>query len=280
MDFGQLSTVRTTRTGSRTRARRLRAAGSRPRGPQIRGGGQPAASRAARRSPSTQLGVPVASLTVSKGVVSGGGKSVTYGALIGDKLLQRASWPRRASTRARRPSKPVAQYTLVGDAARPRVDIPDKVTGKYIYVHNIRVPGMLHGRVVRPRGQGAYGDGRCRRSSRSTRARSSTSRASRGRAQGRLPRRRRADGVRRDPGGRAAEGEVDADPPPIAEQRQPLEVDARPRHRRPGAGADRGQTRATSTPRFASAREGAPATLQVPLQRPRCRSARLRRSPT
>ena len=27
------------------------------------------------------------------------------------------------------------------------------------YVHNIRVPGMLHGRVVRPRGQGAYGDG-------------------------------------------------------------------------------------------------------------------------
>jgi CO/xanthine dehydrogenase Mo-binding subunit len=39
------------------------------------------------------------------------------------------------------------------------VDIPDKVTGKYVYVHNIRVPGMLHGRVVRPRGQGAYGDG-------------------------------------------------------------------------------------------------------------------------
>ena len=37
----------------------------------------------------------------------------------------------------------------------PRVDIPDKVTGKYTYVHNIRVPGMLHGRVVRPRGQGA-----------------------------------------------------------------------------------------------------------------------------
>ena len=41
----------------------------------------------------------------------------------------------------------------------PRIDIPDKVTGKYVYVHNIRVPGMLHGRLVRPRGQGAYGDG-------------------------------------------------------------------------------------------------------------------------
>ena len=36
---------------------------------------------------STQLGVPVASLSVSKGVVSGGGKTVTYGELIGDKLF-------------------------------------------------------------------------------------------------------------------------------------------------------------------------------------------------
>ena len=36
---------------------------------------------------STQLGVPVGSLSVSKGVVSGGGKSVTYGALVGGKLF-------------------------------------------------------------------------------------------------------------------------------------------------------------------------------------------------
>src|SRR5205823_847826 len=35
--------------------------------------------------------------------------------------------------------------------------IPDKVTGKYTYVHNVKVPGMLHGRIVRPRGQAAYG---------------------------------------------------------------------------------------------------------------------------
>ena len=37
-----------------------------------------------------------------------------------------------------------------------RIDIPEKVTGKYTYVHQVRVPGMLHGRMVRPRGQGAY----------------------------------------------------------------------------------------------------------------------------
>ena len=56
-------------------------------------------------------------------------------------------------------TKPVSQYTLVGVASPQRVDIPAKVTGQYTYVQNIRVPGMLHGRVVRPRGQGAYGDG-------------------------------------------------------------------------------------------------------------------------
>src|SRR5262249_50963734 len=41
----------------------------------------------------------------------------------------------------------------------PRIDIPDKVSGRFTYTHNVRVPGMLHGRIVRPRGQGAYGKG-------------------------------------------------------------------------------------------------------------------------
>ena len=33
------------------------------------------------------------------------------------------------------------------------------VSGKYTYIQNVRVPGMLHGRVVRPRGQGALRQG-------------------------------------------------------------------------------------------------------------------------
>ena len=56
------------------------------------------------------------------------------------------------------PAKPISSYTLVGTSP-PRVDIPAKVTGTYTYVQNVRVPGMLHGRVVRPRGQGAWGAG-------------------------------------------------------------------------------------------------------------------------
>src|SRR5919202_5995989 len=37
-----------------------------------------------------------------------------------------------------------------------RLDIAAKGNGQYTYVHNVRVPGMLHGRVIRPHGQGAY----------------------------------------------------------------------------------------------------------------------------
>ena len=56
------------------------------------------------------------------------------------------------------PAKPFSAYKTVLKDPNPvvRIDIPDKVTGKYTYVHQVRVPGMLHGRMVRPRGQGAY----------------------------------------------------------------------------------------------------------------------------
>ncbi len=37
----------------------------------------------------------------------------------------------------------------------PRVDIPDKVTGRFTYMQDFRVPGMLHGRVIRPAAIGA-----------------------------------------------------------------------------------------------------------------------------
>lgn len=47
------------------------------------------------------------------------------------------------------PVKPVADYTLVGRPV-PRVDIPAKAVGAWTYIHDVRVPGMVHGRVVRP----------------------------------------------------------------------------------------------------------------------------------
>ena len=105
----------------------------------------------------TQLGVPAAQLTVDKGVVSGGGKTVTYGSLVGGKLFK-ISGANVALQPGVAPAKPFSAYKTVLKDPNPvtRIDIPDKVTGKYTYVHQVRVPGMMHARMVRPRGQGAY----------------------------------------------------------------------------------------------------------------------------
>ena len=54
--------------------------------------------------------------------------------------------------------KPLEQYHTVGQNT-PRVDMAAKVFGELIYVHDMRMPGMLHGRVVRPPYAGAdHGD--------------------------------------------------------------------------------------------------------------------------
>ena len=104
---------------------------------------------------SKKLGAPVERMTVSQGrsvrAHRRQGSSVTYGELVGDK-------PFNLAFTGKAPLKPVADYKLVG--TRPaRNDIPGKVSGTYVYLQHVRLPGMLHGRVVRPRGQGAYGAG-------------------------------------------------------------------------------------------------------------------------
>lgn len=112
------------------------------------------ARQALLKMASERLGAPVDQLTVAKGVVlatGASGKSVTYGELIGDKRFD-------VEITGKAPLKPVAEYKLVG-ARPPRNDIPAKVRGTYTYLQHVRLPGMLHGRIVRPRGQGAYGAG-------------------------------------------------------------------------------------------------------------------------
>jgi len=47
------------------------------------------------------------------------------------------------------PEKPAAEYRVVG-ASAPRLDLPGKFAGRPSYVHDMVLPGMLHGRVVRP----------------------------------------------------------------------------------------------------------------------------------
>jgi CO/xanthine dehydrogenase Mo-binding subunit len=170
MDMSQLQFVLgdtnvTPNTGKHSASNTIKNAG-----PGVRAASA-AAAQALLGLASTQLGVPVANLSVSSGVVSGGGKTVTYGQLIGGKLFNvemPASFNMNPSTPdgsfsgglqpGVSPTKPVSQYTLVGTSP-PRIDVPDIVTGKGVYIQNIIVPGMLHGRVVRPTGQSVFGFG-------------------------------------------------------------------------------------------------------------------------
>jgi CO/xanthine dehydrogenase Mo-binding subunit len=122
-------------------------------GPQVRAAAAEARQALLARA-STRLGVQTGSLTVAKGVVSIDGdpsRSVSYGELLGDK-------PFTVKFTGTAPRKQASQYRLVGTRV-PRIDIPDKVAGKYENMQHVRVANMLHGRVVRPRGQRAYGSG-------------------------------------------------------------------------------------------------------------------------
>ena len=89
---------------------------------------------------STKLGVPVASLTVAKGVVSGGSGKVTYGELVGGKLFS-INLTTTTLQHGVAPAKPVSAYKLVGTKAQ-RVDIPSKVLGKFTYTSNVTMPGI------------------------------------------------------------------------------------------------------------------------------------------
>jgi CO/xanthine dehydrogenase Mo-binding subunit len=88
---------------------------------------------------SRRLGVPPHELKTEDGTIRGGGESITYweladfeGEIPGDA-----------------PLKPASAYRVVGTSA-PRLDLPGKIAGRPSYVQDMVLPGMLHGRVVRP----------------------------------------------------------------------------------------------------------------------------------
>ncbi len=153
LDIGQLSAVRldthvTPDQGATTSSSSIERGG-----PQLRAAAAEA-RQALLRLAAARLNAPVAALTVTSGVVSVSGevgRSVKYGDLLGDR-------PLNVTLTGTAPLKPVSQYKLVGTRVA-RLDLPDKVSAKYTNMQHVRVPDMLHGRVVRPRGQGAYGTG-------------------------------------------------------------------------------------------------------------------------
>lgn len=106
--------------------------------------------------------IPASRLTVQDGVIHDAGdasRAISYGELIGGKRFNARiqltdpgdNWGPVLSGTA-----PVKNsgFRYVGQSL-PRVDVAAKVTGTFPYVHNVRVPGMVHGRTVRPPAIGA-----------------------------------------------------------------------------------------------------------------------------
>ncbi|TMA12789.1 MAG: xanthine dehydrogenase family protein molybdopterin-binding subunit [Deltaproteobacteria bacterium] len=124
-------------------------------GPQLRQAAA-AARQALLKLASERLGASVEQLTVTDGVVSAIGNSsnkVSYGQLIGGKRFNvtvtatGTGWDMKVAPEIK--AKDPKDYKIVGTSV-PRVELPPKLTGEFTYTQDFRVPGMLHGRVVRP----------------------------------------------------------------------------------------------------------------------------------
>jgi nicotinate dehydrogenase subunit B len=95
-----------------------------------------------------RLGATADRLTLAEGVITApGGRKVGYGELAAAVDLRREATAKVAP-------KTTSKYNFVGQSVQ-RLDIPAKVTGGAAYVQDIRLPGMLHGRAVRPPRYGA-----------------------------------------------------------------------------------------------------------------------------
>jgi CO/xanthine dehydrogenase Mo-binding subunit len=107
------------------------------------------ARQALLRLASAKMTVPVENLGILDGTVIPKGSTIglTFGALIGDKLFELKLDPKA-------PLKDPRTYAVVGQPLK-RPDMAQKVTGRHVYMHDFKLPNMLHGRVVHPTAIGA-----------------------------------------------------------------------------------------------------------------------------
>jgi len=110
---------------------------------------------------SRRLGVSKNQLAVKDGVVSGSGKTVSYGELVKDQQFDLTipvsgdlTSLRGLTVTGDPPMKPVSQYTVIGKSY-PNSIITSKVAAKEQWVTDVRLPGMLHARIVHPKTLGS-----------------------------------------------------------------------------------------------------------------------------
>jgi CO/xanthine dehydrogenase Mo-binding subunit len=112
---------------------------------------------------SAKLGVPAERLTVNDGVVADktdASKKVSYGELIGGRHFDvQLEWNNviGADLKVQGKAKPKSpkEYKTVGKPGVRRRDVAPKVLGTLEYVVDVKLPGMLHGRMIRPPVAGA-----------------------------------------------------------------------------------------------------------------------------
>jgi nicotinate dehydrogenase subunit B len=110
---------------------------------------------------SERLGVPKDKLSAKDGIVSGSGKSISYGDLVKNQQLK-LTIPVSGSltgilglkVEGNPPMKPVSEYTVIGKSL-PNSIIGSKVAAKETWATDVRLPGMLHARVVHPKTLGS-----------------------------------------------------------------------------------------------------------------------------
>lgn len=98
---------------------------------------------------SQRLGRPATDLEVMDGIIrpKGGGQGVSYGELIGNQRFN-------LTVDQKVPLKDPATFRIIGKPVQ-RPDVPAKVTGRHVYMHDLSLAGMIHGRVIRPPAIGA-----------------------------------------------------------------------------------------------------------------------------
>jgi CO/xanthine dehydrogenase Mo-binding subunit len=110
---------------------------------------------------SQQLAIPKTNLSVKDGVVSGGGKSMSYGDLVKGQQLKLTIPVKGDLTSVmglmvdgNPPMKPVSQYTVIGKSF-PNSVTASKVAAKEQWAVDVRLPDMLHARMVHPKSLGS-----------------------------------------------------------------------------------------------------------------------------
>jgi CO/xanthine dehydrogenase Mo-binding subunit len=110
---------------------------------------------------SQRLGAPKEQIAAKDGVFSGGGKSLSYGELVKGQQLKLTipvegdlTSPMGLTVKGNPPMKPVSQYTVIGKSFRNSVTA-SKVAAKEQWAVDVRLPGMLHARMVHPKSLGS-----------------------------------------------------------------------------------------------------------------------------